>query len=269
MFGKKPFVIGMVHCRPLPGSEKYEKGSFRNVIKKAIEEAKMLEENGVDGIQIENMWDRPYRKGKEIGYETVASLAVVASEVRHAVDIPIGINCHLNGGLQALAVAVAVEARWIRVFAWVNAYISNAGFIEGIASEVLRYRKILLADDQVKILADIRVKHGSHFIVNDRSLVEHAKDAEEYHADAIIVTGSETGSAPKPEEVKQVKEAVSIPVFIGSGLTSENVYQFLPHIDGCIVGSYFKHDGKWYNEMDPSRIRKFMKIIDEYRKNSN
>ena len=268
MFDKKPFVIGMVHCRPLPGSEKYEKGSFKNVIKKAIEEAKILEDNGIDGIQIENMWDRPYRKGKDIGYETVASLAVVANEVKHAVNVPIGINCHLNGGLQALAVAVAVEAQWIRVFAWVNAYISNAGLIEGIASDVLRYRKILQADDQVKILADIRVKHGSHFIVNDRSLVEHAKDAEEYLADAIIVTGSETGSAPSSDEVKQVKEAVKVPVFIGSGLTAENVCQFLPYIDGCIVGSYFKRDGKWYNEMDPSRVRNFMKIINEFRKNS-
>lgn len=268
MFGKKPFVIGMVHCRPLPGSERYEKASFKSVVKKAIEEAKILEDNGIDGIQIENMWDRPYRKGKDIGYETVASLAVVANEVKHAVGVPIGINCHLNGGLQALAVAVAAEAQWIRVFAWVNAYISNAGLIEGIASDVLRYRRTLQASDQVKILADIRVKHGSHFIVHDRSLVEHAKDAEEYLADAIIVTGSETGSAPSPDEVKQVKKVAKIPVFIGSGLTAENVYPFLPHIDGCIVGSYFKYDGKWYNEIDPSRVKNFMKIIDEFRRNS-
>jgi len=67
------------------------------------------------------------------------------------------------------------------------------------------------------------------------------------------VTGSETGSAPSPDEVKQVKKVAKIPVFIGSG---------------CIVGSYFKYDGKWYNEIDPSRVKNFMKIIDEFRRNS-
>jgi len=260
-FEKKPFVIGMVHCRPLPGSEGYTKGSFGNVIKKATEEAKVLEEAGVDGLQVENMWDRPYRRGEVIGFETVAALSVVANEIRRVVDIPLGINCHLNGGRQALAVAAVTGAKWIRVFAWVNAYVSNAGLIEGIASEVLQYRKFLQMEDSVSVLADVCVKHGSHFIVSDRSLAEQAKDAEEYLADGIILTGTRTGSAPLVEEVKQVRESVEIPIFIGSGLAAENVRQFLPYIDGCIVGSYFKVDGKWFNDVDPERVRKFMQQV--------
>ena len=261
VFEKKPFIIGMVHCRPLPGSEEYKKGSFQRVIKQAVEEARILEEAGVDGLQVENMWDRPYRQGKDIGYETVAALSVVANEVQKAVNLPIGINCHLNGGLQALAVAAVTKAQWIRVFAWVNAYISNAGLIEGIASEVLRYRKFLQIEDSVSILADVCVKHGSHFIVSDRSLVEQAKDAEEYLADAVIITGTRTGSAPLVEEVRQVKENIGVPLFIGSGLTAENVQRFLPYIDGCIVGSYFKVDGKWFNDIDPERVRRFVNAV--------
>ncbi len=260
-YKKKPFVIGMVHCRPLPGSEEYVRGSFRKVIRRAVEEAKILEEAGVDGLQVENMWDRPYIRGKDIGFETVAALSTIANEVQNAVDVPIGINCHLNGGRQALAIAAATEAKWIRVFAWVNAYISNAGFVEGIASEVLRYRRFLQIEDSVSVLADVCVKHGSHFIVNDRSLVEQAKDAEEYLADAIIVTGTRTGSAPLVEEVEEIQKNVHVPIFIGSGLDSKNVKDFLPYIDGCIVGSYFKVDGRWFNDIDPVRVRKFMKAV--------
>jgi len=260
-YEKKPFVIGMVHCRPLPGSEKYVRGSFGEVTKKAVEEAKILEDAGVDGLQVENMWDRPYIRGNDIGFETVSALSVVASEVQRVVDIPIGINCHLNGGQQALAVAAATEAKWIRVFAWVNAYVSNAGLVEGVASEVLRYRKFLQMEDSVSVLADVCVKHGSHFIVSDRSLAEQAEDAEEYLADGIILTGTRTGSAPLLEEVKQVRESVEIPIFIGSGLTTKNVRRFLPYIDGCIVGSYFKVDGKWFNNIDPERVRKFMRQV--------
>ena len=101
------------------------------------------------------MQDRPYRRGKNIGYETVAALFVVANEVCEAVSVLVSINCHLNGGLQVLAVAAVTEIQWIRVFAWVNAYISNAGLIEGIANEVLQYRKLLQIGDSVSILAGV------------------------------------------------------------------------------------------------------------------
>lgn len=265
LFGAEPFVIGMIHARALPGSEKYERGSMGKVIDKAIEEARILEGEGVDGLQVENMWDRPYKKGEEIGFETVAALSVVVREVINMVKIPVGVNCHLNGGIQSLSIAAATGAKWIRVFCWVNAYISNAGLIEGIANKVLTHRRMLRAED-IKILADVHVKHGSHFIVSDRSLEEHAKDAEDYLADAIIVTGSATGSAPTVEEVRKVKESVNIPVFVGSGLTSENIINFIPHIDGCIVGSYFKREGRWFNEVDRERVKAFMKIVKEQRR---
>ncbi|MCD6239801.1 MAG: BtpA/SgcQ family protein [Thermotogae bacterium] len=264
LFDAKPFVIGMVHARALPGSEKYERGSMSKVIDKAIEEAKILEDGGVDGLQVENMWDRPYKKGEEIGSESVAALSVVTEEVINAVKIPVGVNCHLNGGVQSLSIAVATGAKWIRVFCWVNAYISNVGLIEGIANKVLTHRRMLKAE-HIKILADVHVKHGSHFIVNDRSLEEHAKDAEDYLADAIIVTGSATGSVPTLKEVKRVKESVNIPVFVGSGLTSENIINFIPYVDGCIVGSYFKKEGRWFNEVDRERVKTFMKIVKEQR----
>lgn len=76
----------------------------------------MLEEAGVDGLQIENMWDLPYCKPERIGPETVAGLAAAASAILQKVKIPVGINCHINGVCQALAVAVAVGAKWVRAF---------------------------------------------------------------------------------------------------------------------------------------------------------
>jgi len=258
----RPFVIGMVHARPLPGSYRYESGDMDEVIDIAVDEAKKLEENGIDGLQIENMWDFPYSRGEEIGPETVAGLTAVAKEVANSVSVPIGINCHLNGGLQALAVAEAVGAEWIRVFSWVNGYISNVGYIEGIASEVLDLKK-RFDGSKVKVLADIMVKHGSHEITKDRTLAERAEDAASYQADSVIVTGTETGKSPSPEAVAELKSESELPVLVGSGLTADNIADYADHIDGCIVGSYFKEGGRWDNPVDGERVRKFMNRIVE------
>ncbi len=256
----------MVHLRPLPGAPLYDPilCPLEKTIDIALEEAATLENAGVDGLQIENIWDYPYLKGEKIGHETTAAMAMIATKVMEHTHLPLGINCHLNGGFQALAVANAVGARWIRVFEWVNAYVSHAGIIEGIGSELARYRKSLNAE-RVKFFCDVNVKHGSHFMVSDRSVPEQARDAETEGAEVLIITGFETGKAPSPEKVKQVAEHIDIPLLIGSGTTKENVSQLLSVADGAIVGSYFKHDNNWKNPLDVETIREFMGIISQFR----
>ena len=260
-------IIGMVHLRPLPGSPRYEAGSMDAVCATACEEAMLLKKGGVDGVQIENIWDYPYLKSDEIGYETVAAMAAAAVRVKEAVDLPLGINCHLNGVMQAVAVAVASEANWVRVFEWTNAYISHAGYIEGVAGKAARYRNAIGGSD-VKFLCDVNVKHGSHFIISDRSVEEQARDAESEGADVIIVTGWETGRAPSLDQIRSVKESVQVPLYLGSGLNAENACDLLSVADGAIVGSDFKKDGNWKRSVDLDRVRRFMDQVEDVRKRS-
>lgn len=259
-------IIGMIHLKPLPGAPLYNPAhySMHDVIEIAVEEAIKLEAAGVDGLQVENIWDYPYLKGAAVGHETTAALAAAAIQVKDAVNIPIGINCHLNAGHQALAVACAVGAQWIRVFEWVNAYVSHAGITEGIGSEISRYRSQLQAQD-VKFFCDVNVKHGSHFIVSDRTPVELAHDAESEGAEVLIVTGFETGKAPTAERVRELTDAVTAPVLIGSGTTRENVVELLQYADGAIVGSYFKRDNQWKMPVDEQVARDFMDTVKEFR----
>ncbi|MEL7659109.1 MAG: BtpA/SgcQ family protein [Bacillota bacterium] len=264
---KKP-IIGMVHLRPLPGAPLYnpKKLNMNGIADIAIEEALKLQSGGVDGLQIENIWDYPFLKADDIGHETTAAMAVIATMVKNSVKIPIGINCHLNGGIQAIAVAKAAGAKWVRVFEWVNAYVSHAGITEGIGNKLARYRSFLKADDEIKFMCDVNVKHGSHFIISDRSFSEQAHDAESEGADSLIVTGFETGIAPSPEKVKEFSESVSIPVLIGSGTTQENVAELMRYADGAIVGSYFKEDNNWKNPVSEERTRAFMDEVMKCRK---
>lgn len=262
---KKP-IIGMIHLRALPGSPNYSSSnmSMKKVIEIAVEEAKKLEEAGVDGLQIENIWDYPFLKGEEIGHETTAAMTAAAKKVEETVSIPIGINCHLNGGKQALAVAKAVDAKWIRVFEWVNAYISRAGYIEGLSGKLSRYRSFLEAED-IKFLCDVNVKHGSHFLVSDRTIIEQANDAIEQGAETLIITGFETGKAPNAENLKKFSSNVDKPVLVGSGVKKENVKELLKYSDGAIVGSYFKKNGNWKNEVVYKRAKEFMVKVNNLR----
>ena len=266
IFPKKKPIIGMVHLRPLPGAPLYDSVNMDmdKIINIAVEEAKKLESAGVDGLQIENIWDYPYLKGNEIGYETIAAMSVIASKVKDSVSIPIGINCHLNGGMEAMAIACACDAKWIRVFEYGNAYISRTGFLEAIGAKLSRYRSNLSAEN-VKLFCDVNVKHGSHFIISDRSITEQALDAEIDGAEALIVTGFETAQAPTPEKVKQFSENVNIPVIIGSGVTKENVRDLMKYSDGMIVGSYFKDNNNWKNDINESQVKEFVKEAEKNR----
>ncbi len=260
-------VIGMVHLRPLPGSPRYDpiNMGMDKIIETAITEAKILEEAGVDGIQVENMWDIPYLKGEKISHETTAALAVGVHEVVKNVGIPVGAECHMNGADIALSCAVAGGAKWIRVFEWCNAFISQSGYIEAVGGELARLRSALKADD-IAFLCDVNVKHGSHFIIHDRSVKEQAMDIDAQDGDAVIVTGFDTGLPPSVERVEECKSAVDLPILLGSGVNTDNVFSLLKSADGAIVGSWFKDGGNWKNPVNFERTRDFMKEVERLRR---
>ena len=271
IFKQKKPIIGMVHLYPLPGSPLYNPAqcSMDNLTEMALSDAVKLANGGVDGLQIENIWDYPYLKGQDIGNETVAAMTAIAVKVKEAVQIPIGISCHLNGGFAATATAVAAGAKWVRVFEWVNAYVSHAGITEGIGAKLARYRSFLKADNDIYYFCDVNVKHGSHFIISDRSISEQAHDAESEGADALIVTGFETGISPTYEKVLDFSKSTSLPVFLGSGITADNASQLLSCSDGAIVGSYFKKSGNWKNTVDGENVKIFMDAVNQYRNEGN
>ncbi len=104
-----------------------------------------------------------------------------------------------------------------------------------------------------------------HIIFFD--IIQEAKHAYfRGKADALTVTGIETGRAPSIEDVKKIKQATNAPVIVGSGVNASNIKNFLKIADGFFVGTYFKRNGKIENEVDVERVRKLMKIVEEFRR---
>jgi len=245
-------VFGMVHLHPLPGAPLFG-GSIDAVIDAAMNDAQAIVSGGCDGIVIENFGDKPFFRGR-VPRETVAAMTRVINEIEHEVNVPIGVNVLRNDALSALAIAAAVGAAFIRVNIHTGAMLTDQGIIEGEAAETLRLRAALAPD--VLIFADHMVKHAVPLAPYDP--MQSAKDLRVRGlADALIVTGAETGAAPDASRLAMLAEAVDAPLLIGSGLSEVNAAQFAG-ADGAIVGTAIKRDADVAQPVDPPRVQRIV-----------
>src|SRR6185295_16139764 len=150
-------------------------------------------------LMIENMHDRPYAK-RAVGPEIVAAMTAVGRAVRAAVELPLGVQVLAGANREALAVAQACGAAFIRAEGFVFAHVADEGMIESGAAELLRYRRHIGAE-HVRIFVDIKKKHAAHAITADVSIAETARAAEFFLADGVVVTGAATGETTDPDEV--------------------------------------------------------------------
>jgi membrane complex biogenesis BtpA family protein len=227
------------------------------ILKKARAEAELYTRCGVDALAIENMHDVPYLK-RHVGPEIVAAMTALALEVRAASSLPCGIQILAGANQEALSVASVAGLDFIRAEGFVFGHVADEGYFDSCAGELLRYRRAIGAES-IAVYCDIKKKHSSHAITADVSIEETAKAAEFFLSDGVIVTGAATGATADLAELQAVKQKVKMPVLVGSGVTLENLADYLPYCDGIVVGSYFKREGYWENEVDPKRVEALMK----------
>lgn len=257
LFGRTKVVIGVVHLSPLPGAPRYDGEAAEAIYQRGLDDARSYLDGGCDGVIVENHGDIPFAKPDDIGPETAAYMAVISDRIRREFGKPIGINVLANAAIPALAIASASGAGFIRVNQWANAYVANEGFVEGESGRAARYRAKLRANG-IRVFADAHVKHGAHAIVADRPVEELVKDLVFFDADAIIATGQRTGHAADLSYISMIKEAAGLPTLVGSGVTPDNANDILGIVDGIIIASALKHDGVWWNQVDPARVKTFM-----------
>jgi membrane complex biogenesis BtpA family protein len=251
-------IIGMIHLPALPGTPRHQL-SPQALVDQVLAEAETYQEAGIDALMIENMHDRPYLN-QTVGPEIVAMVTRIASELRRVADCPCGLQILAGANQEALAVAHATGLDFIRAEGFVFGHVADEGYIDAQAGALLRYRKQIGAE-QVKILTDIKKKHSSHALTADVSLAETAEAAAFFLSDGLVITGTATGKAADLEEIRQVKQQVKLPVLVGSGVTLENVTDYLALADGLIIGSYFKQNGHWSQAPDSNRIRSLMERV--------
>lgn len=242
----------MLHLPPLPGAPR-SGGDLEAVRRRVLDDAAALVAGGIDGLLLENFGDTPFYPGR-VPPQVVACMTRVAREVRQRFDRPLGVNVLRNDGGGALAVAHAAGAAFIRVNVLCGARVTDQGIIQGIAHELLRCRARLDAHE-IRILADVDVKHSAPLGVPPPLSQQVADLIQRGGADAVIVSGPGTGAAVDAADLTAVKQAAGqTPVLIGSGVTAETIRELLEHADGAIVGTSLKAGSVATNPVDPERV---------------
>lgn len=247
-------IIGVVHLLPLPSSPRWG-GSLKSVIDRAEQEVTALASGGVDGVIVENFFDAPFTKN-QVDPAVVSAMTLIIQRLMNLVTLPVGINVLRNDAQSALAIATCVQAQFIRVNVLTGVMATDQGLIEGQAHQLLRYRKEL--GSEVKILADVLVKHGRP-LGSPNLTIAVQETLERGLADGVILSGWATGSPPLLEDLELASAAAKgKPVFIGSGANWDNISSLMQAADGVIVSSSLKRRGHIEQPIDPIRVSQFV-----------
>jgi len=225
----------MIHLPPLPDYP--DSPGIDKIIQHALADLRVLENGGVDGILVENEYDRPHRveaTEQTIEAMTAVTLAVVQARTR----VSVGCEILLNDPKASLTVAMESGADFIRTDYFVDA-MTRPEFGEFAIDPVglMAWRSSIGADD-VLVFADIQVKYAE--MILPRPLLESALQACQKSADAVVVTGRASGRAPTTDELLCAADGTrnfNVPVLIGSGLDPQNAAGLIQACDGAIVGT--------------------------------
>ena len=266
-FFQKPLeVIGMVHFSPLKGDPAFPGKEV--VLKRAQQDLEQLVRGGVDAVLFENNFDNP--KFEQLPEEQAEHFEELVTILVKGLSIPWGIAALWNDYGLGFRLCQKYGGSAVRVPVFVDSVETIYGTFLADPRQVLKTREKLGAS-KVLLLADVQVKHAK--MLEPRSLKESVMDAVAHGADGVIITGTWTGDPPTIEHVREAKNVLKpgVGLLTGSGMTAENISDFQPFLDGCIVGSAFKEDARRTNgpnivgpetRYDLSRIQTFINAVE-------
>jgi len=263
VFGTNKPIIAMCHLQALPGDPGYDKVSgLKKVVDIARKELIALQDGGVDAIMFSNEFSLPYLIKVET--ITVAAMARVIAELMPQIRVPFGVNV-LWDPMGSVDLAVAVGASFVREI-FTGVYASDFGLWNTNCGAVIRHQH-QIGGENVKLLYNILPEAATYLV--ERDITSIAKSTVfNNHPDALCVSGLTAGAETNTSTLKIVKDAVpDTVIFANTGMRIDNLEAQLSIADGAVVGTTFKKDGIFENQVDPIRVKTFMKKVIEFRKN--
>jgi hypothetical protein len=220
IFPKRHVLLAVVHVETFP---------------QALRNAQIAEAEGADGVFL-------------INHSIPFHLLIGAYEtVRDALpSLWVGLNC-LDLGRSALSyVPHSLAGLWV----------DNAGITE-------RDNPAAGAEAFARIREECGWRGlyfgGVAFKYQER--VDHAKAARQAvpFVDVITTSGDGTGKAANVEKIREMKEAIGDhPLAIASGITPENVGEYLSHADCFLVATGISDS---HTELNPARVRALAHLL--------
>jgi membrane complex biogenesis BtpA family protein len=254
IFGVEKPVIAMCHLQAMPGDPSYDaEGGMSRVIDMASADLQALQRGGVDAVMFSNEFSMPYLTK----VEPIVSICMarVIGELKEKITVPYGVNV-LWDPTASIELAVATGALFVREI-FTGAYASDFGVWDTNCGAAVR-RQYALGGGSIKKLYNIVPEAASYLA--ERNVADIARSTVfNGRPDAICVSGLMAGQSTSADTLRIVKEAVPDTVVLANtGVRLENVEEQLSIADGAVVGTTFKRDGHFWNEVDETRVRALM-----------
>lgn len=248
-------VLAMLQPSALPGTYKNKGEKIDRIIEKAVNEAKMINDNKFDGLIIQNMNDMPIKQFSN--FQTVAYMTQITSEIkRRFPDLLIGVLVNWDG-VASLAVADAVGADFIRVeHLYTGVNVTSAGMLQGQCTDIIDLK--MKIGSSIPIFADVYEVHG--IPLGRKSYGDAAWEiVNEAFADGIFASGKSVDESI--EIAKEIKSRnLQVPVYLGGGATGDNITELMNYYDGVSVATWIK-DGNMANDINPEKAKKFIEEV--------
>lgn len=210
-------IYAMIHCS----------GQSDRILDRALMEINILEEEGVDGIIIEN-----YHGSSN----DVKNILIELSNQK--TKLKIGVNILPNEWKESIVLAETYHADFVQLDYISGNYNNNVSFDQH-EQDYFNCRSIY---NSIKVLGGVWPKY---YTPNKNSILEDDIKNAIKRADGIVVTGTGTGKETPLDKIKEFKRIIDLndsktPLIIGAGLSSANVKEQLIIADAAIVGSCFK-----------------------------
>lgn len=202
----------------------------------ALRNAKIAEQGGADGIFLINH-SIPY-----------SSLIECYHTVREKLpSFWIGLNC-LDLGRSAVSFIPKQTA---------GLWVDNAGIDEGLLPVV-----------EAQDFASLRKESGWQGLYFGGVAFKYQREVADASkvarfaipfVDVITTSGTGTGKAAEIEKIRIMKDAIGDhPFAVASGITPENVGEYMPHVDCFLVATGISDS---HTELNPSRVRALVKAL--------
>lgn len=262
VLGTEKAIIAMCHMQAMPGDPAWDKAKGMSwVVDMCGKDLTALQDGGVDAVMFSNEFSLPYLT--EVRTETVAAMASVIGQLMRDIRVPFGVNV-LWDAKRSLDLAVATGAKFVREI-FTGVYASDFGLWNTCVGETARHRMAVGAEN-VRLLFNI-VPEAAKYVA-DRDIESVARSTVfNNRPDALCVSGLIAGAEADSQLLKRVKDTVPDTVVLANtGMRLENLEKQLSLADGAVVGTTFKVDGRFENNVDVARVKVFMDKVREFRR---
>ena len=228
LVGKKP-IYAMIHLS----------GQRDRVIDRALKEIQILQEEGVEGIIVEN-----YHGGTR-------DVINVLKEIKD-IEMVVGVNVLPNEYHESLMYGNLYNADFIQLDHVAGTY------KRGGTLDVENYKLHRSKYPDIKVMGGVWPKYYEP--IDGSDLITDVKSGMGV-CDAIVVTGSGTGMVTPMDKINKFRDIVGdFPLIVGAGVDTSNVVEQLSVADGAIVGSSLKPYKRTQELINRDLVQEFMEL---------